>query len=219
MSVRIFPSLLNADFLSLRTTLDALKESGIQQLHLDIMDGHFVPNLSFGPFLIRTIKQHYDFFLDTHLMITSPDAHLSSYIDSGSDAISVHVEACDHLDSCIEILRSNKVQAGVALNPATSLQHIEEILHKVDRVVIMSVNPGFGGQRLLAYVLGKVRRLQEKIRREGLCARICIDGGVKDSNFKEVIAAGAQDIVVGSYLFDRQASIGDRVRSLQLLME
>lgn len=212
--LEICPSLLNVNFLDLRKNLDILSDLGIKTLHLDIMDGHFVPEISFGPQLIELIKRNYNFVLDTHLMLSNPEDVLSRYVDAGSDFISVHVECSGHLDRMLAFLRSQGVQAGLAFNPATAINLEEGIWTIVDRVILMSVNPGFGGQKLIPYTLQKLSRLRNFFNSQGLKISICMDGGINLANILTVAKNGANDVVVGSYLFQGN-SLRDRLELLK----
>lgn len=212
--VKICPSLLNADFFKLRETLDVLKDLGIRCLHLDIMDGHFVPEISFGPRIIELIKGQYDFYLDTHLMLSNPEQVLPRYIDAGSDAVSVHIETGGHLDRMLRLIKERGLTAGLAFNPATAINLEIGVWELVDRVILMSVNPGFGGQKFIGYTLNKLQNLSNFLRVQGFNTEICVDGGVSDENICSLAKAGATDVVIGSYLF-RGQSIKQQMQKLQ----
>lgn len=211
--VKICPSLLNADFFKLRETLDILQDLGIRCLHLDIMDGHFVPEISFGPRIIELIKGQYDFYLDTHLMLSNPEQVLPRYIDAGSDAVSVHMETGGHLDRMLRLIKERGLVAGLAFNPATAINLEIGAWELVDRVILMSVNPGFGGQKFIGYTLNKLQNLSNFLRVQGFNTEICVDGGVCDENILALSKAGATDVVIGSYLF-RGQSIKQQMQKL-----
>jgi ribulose-phosphate 3-epimerase len=195
------PSILSADFSILGEQIKAIDEAGAEYVHIDVMDGTFVPSLSFGFPIIKSIRGLTDRIFDVHLMIEEPSRYIGEFAKAGADLITVHAEACRHLDSTIDEIKKNGVMAGVALNPATPLEQIEYILPKVDMVLVMTVNPGFGGQELIPYTLEKVKKLRAMINRLGTKTDIEVDGGIRLSNVKEVMDAGANIIVAGSAVF------------------
>jgi ribulose-phosphate 3-epimerase len=197
----ILPSILSADFARLGDQVAALEQAGCRMLHVDVMDGHFVPNITIGPPVVASLRKATKLRLDTHLMITDPDRYAALFIEAGADQVSVHQETCPHLDRTLKMIQGMGARAGVVLNPATPLDTLDEVLEFVDYVLIMSVNPGWGGQVLIPYALGKVRRLAEKKRQRGLAFHIEIDGGVTMDNVAEVVKAGAEWIVAGSHIF------------------
>jgi len=199
--VKLAPSILSADFSKLYEDVKKVEDAGVEYLHVDIMDGHFVPNISFGPVVLKSLKGKTNLFTDVHLMIENPDLYIEEFVSAGADIIVVHQEACPHLHRTIQNIKSFGVKAGVSLNPATSLQTIEEILPELDMVLIMSVNPGFGGQSFIESSLDKIKRLKKMIDDRGLKIDIQVDGGVKVSNVKKVVDAGANVIVAGSAIF------------------
>lgn len=198
---RLAPSLLSADFSRLAETLTFLEESGVEMVHLDIMDGHFVPNLTFGPPVIRSIRAATRLVLDVHLMIEEPERWVGAYAAAGADMISLHVEAALHLHRGVQAIRDAGLPAGVVLNPGTPLCALDEILPAVDFVLLMSVNPGFGGQAFIPGTMGKIRALREKIRSAGLETAIEVDGGVGPDNIAILAAAGVDIAVAGSAVF------------------
>lgn len=212
--ITIAPSLLSCDFLHLEDEIVSLEKAGADRLHLDVMDGRFVPNLTFGPPLIKAIKKVARIPLDVHLMIKNPDRSLDSYIDSGADIITVHVESCLHLERTIKAILEKKVKAAVALNPSTHESALEYVLNDLDGVLVMSVNPGFGGQRFLKSSLKKISSIKAMLKSSGneKCF-ISVDGGIDDQTASEVIRAGANCLVSGSYIFshDYKTAI-DRLR-------
>lgn len=197
----ILPSLLSADFTALGRDIAAVTEAGATILHLDIMDGHFVPNISFGPGLVKAIDRISNLTLDTHLMVSDPDAMLEPFRDAGADILTVHVEACTHLHRTLSRIRELGMKAGVSLNPATPLASVTEVLPYVDLVLVMSVNPGFGGQRYIPSSTEKVRRLAEEVRHRGLDLVIEVDGGIDRTTASEAAGAGAQYLVAGNAVF------------------
>ncbi len=199
--VKLAPSILSADFSKLLEDVKKVEEAGVEYLHIDIMDGHFVPNISFGPIVMKSLKGKTDLVMDVHLMIENPDQYIESFVDAGADIIVVHEEACRHLHRTIQNIKSHGVKAGVSLNPATSLSTIEEILPELDMVLIMSVNPGFGGQSFIEASVDKIKRLKKMIDDKGLEIDIQVDGGIKATNVRTVVDAGANVIVAGSAIF------------------
>jgi ribulose-phosphate 3-epimerase len=199
--VEILPSILAADFARLGEQIADAERGGASILHIDVMDGHFVPNLSIGTPIVASVRKATRMTIDVHLMITDPDRYAPMFIEAGADCVSVHQEVCPHLDRTIRAIQSEGAKAGVVLNPSTSIATLEHVLPLVDYVLLMSVNPGFGGQRFIPYVLDKVRRLREWRERESLRFAIEIDGGVALDNVGKVAEAGVDWIVVGSGVF------------------
>jgi len=199
--VQIVPSILAADFSRLASEIERVEQAGASMLHVDIMDGHFVPNITFGPPVVKAIRRVTRLTLDLHLMITDPDRFAPMFIEAGADQISVQQEACPHLDRTLNMIRSEGAKAGVVINPATPLAMIEEVLEVADFVLIMSVNPGFGGQPFIPRTLEKVRRLDRKRRDLGIPLKIEIDGGIGADNVAEVVRAGCDWIVTGTSVF------------------
>jgi ribulose-phosphate 3-epimerase len=212
--VQIAPSILAADFARLADEISRVEAAGADLLHVDVMDGHFVPNLTIGPPVIKAIAAVSKLPLDVHLMVKEPDALLPAFIDAGSSYLSVHVEACRHLHRTIQLIKSAGVQAGVVLNPATSLQSLDEILPELDFVLLMSVNPGFGGQHFITSTLNKIQQLKQQISRRQLDIAIEIDGGVKPSNAAQICQAGADILVAGTAIFG-QENYADAIRTLR----
>jgi len=199
--IEIVPSILSADFAHLAEEIARVERGGASMLHLDVMDGHFVPNLTIGPPVVESLRKTTRLHFDVHLMIENPEQHIPAFARAGANSISVHYEACRHLDAVLGVIRSEGVMAGIVLNPATPVEALEDVLGVADYVLLMSVNPGFGGQKLIPYVLDKVRRLDRMRREKKLALPIEIDGGVHLENLAEVVRAGCDWIVTGSAIF------------------
>ncbi|HEY8460843.1 MAG TPA: ribulose-phosphate 3-epimerase [Blastocatellia bacterium] len=197
----IAPSILSADFRRLGKQIEMVEQAGASYIHVDVMDGHFVPNLTIGPFVVEWLRKITGLPIDAHLMIENPDHLIGAFAGAGANMISVHPETTYHLDRTIRRIREAGCQAGVVLNPATSLAMIEEVVAEVDYVLLMSVNPGFGGQKFIPASLDKLRRLRDLIRMKSSQARIEIDGGIGPDNAAKVVAAGAEILVAGSAVF------------------
>ena len=197
----ILPSILSADFARLGEEVSALEAVGCRMLHVDVMDGHFVPNLTLGPPVVASLRKATRATLDTHLMIEDPDTYAPLFIKAGSDTITVHQEVCRHLDRTLRLIRSEGAKAGVAVNPATPLDTLDEVLELVDLVLVMSVNPGFGGQKFIPGAVDKVRRLARRRKDLGLHFVIEIDGGVTAENVAALVDAGVDWLVAGSSVF------------------
>jgi ribulose-phosphate 3-epimerase len=213
--VKISPSILAADFARLGEEVARVEAAGADMLHVDVMDGHFVPNLTIGPPVIKALKAVTNLPLDVHLMVEEPGALLPDFIAAGSANLTVHVEACRHLQRTIQFIKDAGVYASVVLNPATPLIALEEILPEVHMVLLMSVNPGFGGQRFLPSTLQKIRALKQQITTRNLDVLIEVDGGVKPDNARQICAAGADVLVAGTAIFD-QPDYGEAIRALRV---
>lgn len=218
MTMILAPSILAADFSRLEAHAREALEAGADWLHVDVMDGHFVPNITFGPLAVealRPLSEETGVPLDVHLMIEQPERYLADFARAGADILTVHVETCPHLHRTIQQIRELGVKAGVTLNPSTSLMTVEEILPDVDLVLVMSVNPGFGGQRYIPQSTDKIRRLRRMLNAIGSPAYLEVDGGITPENVLEVVQAGASVIVAGSTVFGGPHSVAENVEALR----
>jgi len=194
----IVPSILSADIIELKSLLDEFKTSNIEWLHIDIMDGHFVPNLSFGPQIVESIKSSYRFLLDVHLMVTPPEDFIEPFRKAGSDLITVHIEATPHIHRTISYIKSLNCKAGIAINPGTPILLLKEIIEEIDLVLLMSVNPGFGGQVFIKNTLRRLDELKELCELLGVSPLIEVDGGINGENIEDLIDCGVDMLVIGS---------------------
>ena len=197
----IAPSILSADFSKLGEEIKAVEEAGAEWLHIDVMDGHFVPNITIGIPVVKSIRKVTDLFFDVHLMIENPERYIESFASAGADGITVHIEACKDPISVLKAIRKNKCKAGISLKPATPLDTIKDILDHIDILLIMTVNPGFGGQKFMPEVLPKIRKARKLIDESGLDILLEVDGGICKDNAKMVREAGADVLVSGSFVF------------------
>ncbi|MDO4869402.1 MAG: ribulose-phosphate 3-epimerase [Bacillota bacterium] len=209
--IQLAPSILSADFSKLAEDVKQIETGGAHLIHVDVMDGHFVPNISFGATVMKSLQGKTQLPFDVHLMIENPDQYLEDFVTDQTEYITVHQEACTHLHRTIQHIKQTGVKAGVSLNPATSLDALDYIIEDVDMVLLMSVNPGFGGQSFIPQIMEKARELAEIKRAEGLDFRIEIDGGVKLDNVIEVVNAGVEIVVAGSAVF-KADNIEERTR-------
>lgn len=215
MKKMISASILNADFSCLENQIKAAEVAGVDWIHLDIMDGHFVPNISFGAQIAAMLRKMTHLPLDTHLMISNPDQFIDAFAEAGADYISVHVENNPHIHRTLQNIHKNKKEAGIVLNPGTPIQSIFPVLHMVKFVLVMSVNPGFGGQSFLPETLDKISALSEKIKAENLDVMIEVDGGINAEILPLAEKAGADIFVVGSYIFNNPQGIAQAVKNLK----
>ena len=201
-TIKVAPSILSADFSRLGEEIRAVEAAGADIIHVDVMDGHFVPNITIGPLIVEAARRSTKLPLDVHLMITNPELFIDDFAKAGADYITVHVETARHLHRLVQSIKGHKkVKAGAVLNPATPLSSLDHILPDLDMVLLMSVNPGFGGQSFIPSVLDKIRQLRKRIDELGLATEIEVDGGVKPANAAQVVNAGADILVAGSAIF------------------
>lgn len=198
---KLAPSILSADFLDLKAQIKELENCGVEVLHLDVMDGHFVPNLTFGPMLVKEIRKATDMILDCHLMVSNPDDMISGFVSAGADVITVHQEAPIHLHRTLQTIRAAGKKAGVSLNPATHESNLDYVWDELDLILVMSVNPGFGGQSFIPSAKDKISALTQKIKERNSDIILEVDGGVKSSNASELVNLGADWLVAGSAVF------------------
>lgn len=206
--IYIAPSILSADLLTLEKQVKLLTENGADFIHVDVMDGHFVPNITFGPAIVKALRKITDAVLDVHLMIENPDKYIGDFADAGADIITVHAEACVHLNRTIGFIKSFGKKAGVSVNPATSLTAVEEILSEIDLLLIMSVNPGFGGQKFIPSSLNKIRKARIMLDEIESPAYLEVDGGISTETACSVVKAGANALVAGSAIFKSDDIVG-----------
>lgn len=214
----IAPSILSADFSRLGEEIKAVEGVGADWIHVDVMDGHFVPNITIGPVVVEAVKRVAELPLDVHLMIENPDQYLEDFVRAGSDSLTVQAEACVHLHRTIQAIKALGVKAGVALNPSTPISTLEWILEEVDMVLIMSVNPGFGGQKFITQALQKIKELESMIRAKNLDVLIEVDGGINLKTIESVAKAGADVFVAGSAIFG-SSDYGETIREFRSLIE
>lgn len=199
--IKIAPSILSADFSRLGEEIKAIETAGADYVHIDVMDGSFVPNITLGNAVIKGLRSTSNLPFDTHLMINNPDQHIKAFADAGSDIITIHAEASTHLDRSIELIKSFGKKAGVSIVPSTSEDVLDYVLEKLDLILVMTVNPGFGGQKFISSQLRKIENIRNKIEKTGKNIELEVDGGINDETVKSVISAGANVIVSGSYIF------------------
>ena len=215
MSFKLAPSILSADFSRLGDQVQEAETAGVDWIHVDVMDGHFVPNITIGPLIVRALRPVTQLPLDVHLMIENPDRYLADFASAGADYLTVHVETCPHLHRTLQQIKSLGVKAGVTLNPATPLATLEEILPMVDQVLIMSVNPGFGGQSYIESSTRKIARLRQMLTDIRSTAEIAVDGGINPQTIARAAEAGASVFIAGSAIFNKKAPIAENVNALR----
>jgi ribulose-phosphate 3-epimerase len=213
VSVRIAPSILSANFAALGEDIRKVEDAGAYALHLDVMDGHFVPNITIGPPVVRAIRKATKLPLDVHLMITDPDQFIPAFVDAGARILTVHAEAATHLDRTLNFIRSQNVLAGVSINPATPVSTVEHALALADMLLIMTVNPGFGGQKFIPYTVEKIQRARQMIEERNYRCVIEVDGGIDRATIPDVVKAGAEILVAGSAIFGAEDP-GRKVKEL-----
>jgi ribulose-phosphate 3-epimerase len=197
----VLPSILSADMSRFGEEIERVKSGGARIIHVDVMDGHFVPNITIGPPVVKSLRRATNLLLDVHLMIEEPDRYIPEFIEAGADVVTVHQEACRHLDRTLNLIQATGIEAGVALNPGTPVESLSAVLDLVDMVLVMSVNPGFGGQKFIPYALAKLRQLDRERQARALDFRLEVDGGVTPENLQDVVRAGADWIVAGNAVF------------------
>lgn len=205
--IKLAPSILSADFGRLGEQVVEATKAGADYIHVDVMDGHFVPNITIGPVVVAAIRAHTHLPLDVHLMIESPEKYIRQFTQAGANIITVHVEVCPHLHKVVESIKELGVKAGVSLNPSTPLTAVDEVLPSLDLVLLMSVNPGFGGQQFIENTIGKIARLRRRLDEIGLTAELEVDGGINAEIAPRVAKAGAQVLVAGAAVFNKKESV------------
>ena len=203
MTIKVAPSILSADYINLQKDIELIESAGAEFVHIDVMDGMFVPSISYGPAWVKALRPVTDMVLDVHLMVEQPERYIDVFAEAGSDIIGVHYEATPHIHRALQQIKNHGIKAEVVINPGTSVAAIEPVLHMVDQVLVMTVNPGFGGQKFLPETLEKIARLAEIKREKGYDCDIEIDGGANDETTKLAYEAGATVAVAGSYVFDK----------------
>jgi ribulose-phosphate 3-epimerase len=213
--IKIAPSILSADFSKLGEEVALATESGADMIHVDIMDGRFVPNITFGSEMVTAIRRWTNLPLDIHMMVAEPEKQIPLFIDAGADIISVHFEACTHLHRIIEMIKLNNVSVGIALNPGTPINNISDVIEELDQIVIMSVNPGFPGQSFIPKTLSKIENLRKQITKLGIKTDIEVDGGINTTSIKSAVTAGANILVAGSAVYNSNATVSDSIHNLK----
>ncbi len=211
----VFPSILTTDFFDLESRLTDFKKAGIDHIHLDVMDGHFVKNMAFGPSAVKALKGKFDFTIDAHLMVDNPSKVVPWFIESGADWISIHIETGDNISDNLKLIRSNGLKAGIVLNPDTDVDEVDKYLEDVDYILLMSVFPGYGGQSFIEETYKRIATIKGKIESMNSECLIQVDGGVKSDNIKKVAESGADLFVVGTYLYNAS----DAEKTVQMLLE
>ena len=213
--IKIAPSILSADFSRLGEQVAEAERGGADAIHIDIMDGNFVPNITMGPVVVQAIRRHTSLPFDLHLMIDAPERYIAEFAAAGADTITVHAEACVHLHSVVQQIRAAGKRPSVAISPATPVSAIEEIIADLDQVLVMTVNPGFGGQAFIEAMLGKISRVRALIDERGLAADLQVDGGISAATAASVVSAGANALVAGSAVYNDRMSVADAIAAIR----
>lgn len=213
--IKLAPSILSADFGRVGEQVAEATEAGADYIHVDVMDGHFVPNITIGPLVVAAIRPHTSLPLDVHLMIEAPEKYIQQFAQAGADIITVHVEVCHHLHRVVESIKELGIKAGVSLNPSTPLTEAEEVLPILDLVLLMSVNPGFGGQQFIESTIGKIERLRRRLDELGLPAELEVDGGITSEIAPRVARAGARVLVAGAAIFNKKESVSQAITRIR----
>ena len=214
-TLKIAPSILAADFARLGEQVKAVEAAGAHLIHIDVMDGHFVPNISMGPFVVEAVRRVTNLPLDVHLMIADPDRYLVAFADAGANALSVHVEATNHLHRTLQRIRKLGLQAGAAINPATPVSSVAEVASSLDLLVVMTVNPGFGGQQFIESSIAKIQQARALLDKQNPNADVLVDGGISPHNANSVFSAGANILVAGSSIFNAESGVADAIKRLK----
>lgn len=213
--IKIAPSILSADFGRLGEQVAEAERAGADYVHVDIMDGHFVPNITMGPLVVQAVRRNTSLPLDVHMMIASPERYIDEFVDAGADIVTVHVEACAHLHRVVHQIRESGAKAGAALNPATPPSAVEEVLADLDQVLVMTVNPGFGGQAFIHSAVDKIRRVRARLDSLGLTADLEVDGGISSATARTAVDAGARVLVAGSAIYNDRMSVDEAMSALR----
>jgi ribulose-phosphate 3-epimerase len=213
--IKLAPSILSADFARLGEQVAEVTAAGVDYIHVDVMDGHFVPNITIGAPVVAAIRPHTNLPLDVHLMIEAPQQYLKQFADAGADIITVHIEACPHIHRVVQAIKELRVKAGVAINPGTPIDTLNDILPSLDLVLVMTVNPGFGGQTFIEGMLDKIARLRTKMDRDGLTAELEVDGGINAEVAPRVVKAGARVLVAGAAVFGSGKTVKQAVQRIR----